>query len=188
MSTAGVAVVAPGIRGLRAREYDALVEAGFLDDEPVELLEGALVRVSPQRPAHAEAVRRVVRALTGQLGVGWVVSVQSPFVAGDLSEPEPDVAVVLDDEYSDRHPSRAALVVEVAGSSRGIDLGVKARVYGASGVAEYWVLDLADSRVHVHRGPGADGWAEVAVVEEGTLTTRAEPRLTIEVGAVLHGR
>lgn len=143
---------------------------------------------APGRPARADAVRRVVRALTGQVGPGWVVRVQSPFVAGDLGEPEPDLAVVPDEDYGRRHPSRAALVAEVARSSRAIDLGVKARVYAASGVAEYWVLDLASRSVHVHRAPGADGHAELVVCEDGPVTTAAEPRLTVDVETVLPGR
>lgn len=190
MSTAEVFAAAPGVsaRGLRVVEYDVVVEAGLLDQESVELLEGALVRMSPQRPAHAEAVRRVVRVLTVQVGAGWVLSVQSPFVAGDLSEPEPDIAVVPDEDYSGRHPSSAALVVEVARSSRAIDLGVKARIYGASGVAEYWVLDLASRSVHAHRVPAASGYGELVVYEDGPVVTAAEPRLRIDVDEVLPGR
>lgn len=186
MTTAEVFAAAPSAaRGLRVTEYDVLVDAGLLMDEPVELLEGALVRMSPQQPAHAEAVRRVARALAPQLPDGWVLSVQSPFVAGDRSEPEPDIAVVPDEDYSRRHPSSAALVVEVSRSSRAIDLGVKAQLYAASGVPEYWVLDLASRSLHAHRAPSATGYADVVVREQGPVATATSSRLAVDVGDVL---
>lgn len=186
MTTAEVFAAAPGAaRGLRVTEYDVLVESGLLEDEPVELLEGALVRMSPQQPAHAEAVRRVARALGPQLADGWVLSVQSPFVAGDRSAPEPDVAVVPDEDYSRRHPSSAMLVVEVSRSSPAIDLGVKARLYAASGVTGYWVLDLASRSLHAHRAPGATGYTDVVACEDGRVTTVATPRLAVDVHEVL---
>lgn len=189
MTTAEVFALAPGAaRGLRVAEYDVLVDAGVLDDEHVELLEGVLVTMSPQRPAHAEAVSRIVRALTEQVPPGWVVRSQSPLVAGDRSEPEPDIAIVPDQDYSHHHPASAALVVEVARSSRALDLGVKARVYAASAVAEYWVLDLASRCLHVHRLPAADGYGEVVVHEDGVVTTAGQVRLSVDVDQVLPSR
>ena len=186
MTITEVFAAAPGgARGLRVAEYDVLVEAGLLDDEPVELLEGALVQVSPQRPAHAEALSRTVEALTPQVSPGWRLRSQLPLVAGDRSEPEPDVAVVPQGDYSRHHPDAAALVVEVARSSRAMDLGVKARVYAASGVTEYWVLDLASRCLHAHRLPGASGYGEVVVHEDGVVTTAGQPRLSVDVDRVL---
>ena len=189
MTTAEVFALAPGAaRGLRVAEYDVLVEAGLLDDEPVELLEGALVTSSPQRPAHAEALSRVIRALTGQVPPGWVVRSQMPLVAGDRSEPEPDVAVVPEQDYGHRHPDAAALVVEVSRSSRALDLGVKAQVYAASRVPECWVLDLASRCLHVHRLPGTGGYGEVVVHEDGVVTTAGEPRLSVDVDQAMPSR
>lgn len=189
MTITEVFALAPGAaRGLRVAEYDVLVDAGLLDDDPVELLEGALVTMSPQRPPHAEAVSRVVRALTGQVPLGWVVRSQMPLVAGDRSEPEPDVAVVADEDYSHHHPASALLVVEVARSSRAMDLGVKPRIYAAGAVAEHWVLDLSSRSLHAHRRPGQDGYAEVIVHEGGSVTTAGDPRLSVDVDQVMPSR
>ena len=182
------ALASGGVRGLRVAEYDVLVDAGLLDDEPVELLEGALVATSPQRPARAEAVSRVLRALTGQVPTGWGVRSQMPLVAGDRSEPEPDIAVVVDEDYSHHHPAAALLVVEVSRSSRAMDLGVKPRIYAAGRVAEYWVLDLPSQSLHAHRQPGPDGYAEVVVHEGGTVTTAGEPRVSMDVDQVMPSR
>lgn len=186
MTAADVWAAAPeSVRGLLVSEYDALVAGGLLDGEPVQLLEGVLVRMAPQSPGHSEAVHRATRSVVAQLPAGWTWRNQAPLVAGDHSEPEPDLAVVRDEDYSGGHPRSAALVVEVARSSRGIDLNVKARVYAASGVPEYWVLDLANRCLYVHRGPGANGYDEVVVHEGGVVTSAGEPSVTLDVDAVL---
>lgn len=189
MSTAAVFAVAPGsARGLKVSEYDALVEAGLLDDERVELVEGALVNVSPQRPAHAQAVYLAGRALAEQAATGWIVRSQLPFVAGELSEPEPDLAVVPDADYGTRHPASAVLIIEVARSSRAMNLGIKAEVYAAVGVTEYWVLDLPSRCLHVHRQPTPRGYADVVVHEDGPVSMASAPHLGVDLDLLLPPR
>lgn len=189
MTVADVAAAAPGgARGLLVTEYEALAATGLLDDEPVELIEGVLVRRMIQRPPHAVATERAMVSLVLQRPRGWLVRCQAPLVVGVASEPEPDLAVVPDDDYSDHHPTSAALVVEVARSILAFDLGVKARMYAAGGVTEYWVLDVAGRHLHVHRDPGPDGYGSVSVVDGGDVTTAAEPRITLDVDAVLPTR
>jgi Uma2 family endonuclease len=152
------------VRPLRRVEYDLLVEQGvFGEDERIQLLDGELVQMSPQKSPHA----RMVEALTERLVPALVgtarVLVQLPFAAGEHSEPEPDLAVVPIDEPRDRHPQRALHVIEVADATVRLDLGRKARIYAAAGVPEYWVIDLQAAVVHVHTDPTADGYASVVV-------------------------
>jgi Uma2 family endonuclease len=45
------------------------------------------------------------------------------------------------------------LVIEVADSSLDDDRNVMCRMYGAGGVALYWVVNLVDGQVEVHSGP-----------------------------------
>ncbi|MCS4056847.1 Uma2 family endonuclease [Salinibacter ruber] len=60
MSTA----TAPTTHRWTREEYHDLAEAGFLgEDDPVELLEGEIIRMSPQNTPHAVAVRLVRRVL-----------------------------------------------------------------------------------------------------------------------------
>ena len=166
------------LRPLRRAEYDLLVEAGALAGEPVELLEGALVRVSPQGGRHARTVARLVRLLNRELPGGWEVRPALPYLADDLSEPEPDVAVVpwRDD---DRHPDAAVLVVEVSRTSLVADLGVKARTCARSGVPEYWVVDLVTDVVHVHTGPRGCGWDSVVQQPFATPLTALGVRVVV---------
>lgn len=69
--------------------------------------------------------------------------------------PEPDLAVVpgREADYLEAHPSTALLLVEVAVTSLVQDKLTKTRIYGAAGVPEYWIVNLRDDCVLVHRGP-----------------------------------
>lgn len=148
---------------LMRAQYDALVAQGAFDGVPVELLEGELIGMAPQGAPHAGGIdrlaRRLDRALVTRHGDLYAVRQEKPFVASDLSEPEPDIAVVdrAAAESMTEHPSRAYLVVEVAESSRRLDLAHKPRVYGGAGVPLYWVVDLVRRRTVVHAQPRPTG-------------------------------
>lgn len=174
--------VAPeSFRGLQVDEYDALVATGVLADAPVELIEGVLVAVPPIGPEHAGTVEEVAAALRSDLPAGWKVREEKPLRVPPASEPEPDVAVVEDHDYRTRHPSWAALLVEVADSSRVTDLEVKPGLYAGAGVPEYWVVDLVAREVVVHRNPGEDAYGTVEAVRRGTLESRADPRVRVDL-------
>ena len=165
-----VAVVDPGLspRPLTREQYEILVAADVYDGQPVELIEGVVVDVAPQGPEHSFVVRRLTTGLAVRLaaafGERYEVSPQVPFAATDLSEPEPDLYVIdRADSIPTAHPSRAHLVIEIAQSSQRKDLGIKARIYAAAVVPQYWVVDLAAGRVVVHTDPLAgDGTAAAA--------------------------
>jgi Uma2 family endonuclease len=72
------------------------------------------------------------------------------------SEPEPDVSVVRGSprDYRYAHPSRPALVVEVALASLSLDRTRKCRAFARAGVPEYWIVNLVDRVLEVHREPG----------------------------------
>ena len=138
------------------REYDRLIELGVLhEDEPIELLAGRLVVREPQRTPHAVATQLVAEALRAAFGAGWSVRVQLPLALDEESEPEPDVAVVrgAPRDYLREHPSFPALVVEVAHDSLRADRTLKARLYARAAIADYWIVDLVDQVLEVHRSP-----------------------------------
>lgn len=62
-----------------------------------------------------------------------------------------------------RHPSRSALVVEVSESTLALDRGHKGSLYARAGIADYWIVNLADQTLEVSRDPIPDpaaafGW------------------------------
>lgn len=138
------------------QEYDTMIDAGvFAPGERVELIEGEILRMGPQKSAHAAGVRAVEEALRTAFGAGYDVRVQLPLALCADSEPEPDVAVVQGSwrDYRDAHPAAAVLVVEVSDSTVDYDRDWKGSLYARAGVAEYWILNLAERRLEVYRDP-----------------------------------
>src|SRR5215510_5267684 len=137
-------------------EYDRLIELGVLhEDEPIELLAGRLAVKEPQRTPHAMATQLAAEALRTAFGAGWSVRVQLPLALDAESEPEPDVAVVRGSprDYPREHPSAPVLVVEVAHASLRADRILKARLYARAGIGDYWIVNLVEQVLEVHRAP-----------------------------------
>jgi Uma2 family endonuclease len=137
-------------------EYDRLIEQGFFDeDERIELLDGQLVVREPQGSRHVVAVDLVREALQHAFGKGYYVRGHSPVALDDVSEPEPDVAVVRGRlrDYAGAHPASPVLVVEVADSSLRKDRVRKAALYARAGIADYWIVNLNDRVLEVYREP-----------------------------------
>lgn len=146
----------PRIRRWTRLEYERLIELGvFQPHERLELLDGQLVVREPQGSRHAGTIRRVIAVLRRVLGDAWQVDSQLPIALDDLSEPEPDISVVPyhPRAYLDGHPSRAVLIVEIAESSYRIDREQKAGLYARAGISDYWIVDVVNGAVEVHRDP-----------------------------------
>lgn len=71
------------------------------------------------------------------------------------SEPESDLTWVVQGDYSQRHPEphEVALLVEVAESSLETDRGSKLGIYAEAGIVDYWIVNLIDHQIEVHRNP-----------------------------------
>jgi Uma2 family endonuclease len=145
-------------RRWRRAEYDRLVDLGMFVGERLELLDGLLVVREPQKSPHAATVAQVAQVLTAAFGAGWHARIQAPIVLDDDSEPEPDVAMVpgVPHDYFSAHPSTAALLVEVADSSLRLDRRFKAGLYARARLPEYWIVNLVDLTLEVHRAPEAE--------------------------------
>jgi Uma2 family endonuclease len=141
-------------------EYDQLIERGAFDGERrrrLELIHGELREMSPIGPEHEDIVDLLTR---------WSFSVTRPDEVrvrvqnsvGLLklaSVPEPDLAWVNEKSYRQGRPKAAdvLLIIEVAKTSRDYDLGEKADLYAAAGIREYWVVDIGELRLVIHRDP-----------------------------------
>ena len=146
-------------RSFTVTEYAKMGEAGvFRPGERVELIEGEIVPMSPHNVPHASRIARLNTLFVRTFGETHEVRVQLPLTLGEVSEPEPDFAMVTfaDVEIAQRHPSRADLVVEIADSSLSFDRGEKASLYAKAGILEYWLLNLRHQRLEVRRQPHLD--------------------------------
>jgi Uma2 family endonuclease len=178
------------------KEYDQLIEQGvFTSADRIELLDGLLVVAEPPSAYHYTAIGLIVRALARAFGDGWTIRSQGPLALDDLSEPEPDVAVVRGDllDFAGAHPSDPVLVVEVTLSSAVLDRRYKSSLYARAGRPEYWVLDLVHRVLEVRREPAADvsapyGWdyRRVDVLRPGDrVTALAAPGVPLLVADLL---
>ncbi len=138
-----------------------MLEAGILaEDEPVQLIEGRLVVMTPQGPEHSYVTTSVAQRLRTAYGCEALVREEKPIVTGSDSQLEPDVAVVRGslEDYASHHPTaaEAILVVEVALTSHAQDR-VKVELYARGGVEACWLVDVPQRRVEVHAEPQPDG-------------------------------
>jgi Uma2 family endonuclease len=173
-------------RPLRRAEYETLVGVGAFEGEHVELVRGVVLSMSPIDPPHAKSVDVLNRLLTKTVPDTVWVRIQHPFAATDDSAPQPDVALVPDGDYGKAHPSRAYLVIEVAASSLRFDRTVKAGVYAEAGVPDYWVVNLVDGQIEVHREPTPRGYRVVTTYRRGErVALLAFPDVTIAVDDVV---
>ena len=171
-----VSVTPPQVHRWTRHEYHRLAELGFFEGRRVELIEGQVIDMAAMKSPHAVAIDLVDAALKAVFGNGFYIRQQKPFVVSDISEPEPDVAVVQGSirDYAEAHPTAAALLVEVADTSVSYDRTFKGSLYAKAGVAEYWIVNLVKRQLEVYRQPVADeqatyGWhyANVSTYQPG---------------------
>jgi Uma2 family endonuclease len=173
-------------------EYERLIETGFFQPgDPIELIGGQLIVAEPQGSYHFTAIQAVEEMLRATFGQGWQVRGQGPVALDDESEPEPDVAVVSGSfqDYATAHPSRPVLVVEVSESSLAFDRHHKGSLYARAGLDDYWIVNLVDQVLEVHRNPGPDpaasfGWryqSVEALQREASVSLLALPGVHIRV-------
>ena len=179
-------------RKFTTKEYHRIAEVSILgEDDRVELIEGEIVEMAPIGSRHAAAVKRLLNQFVPlQVSKRLILSVQDPLHLGDHSEPQPDVALLRPrhDFYAPAHPGPddVLLVVEVAESSAEYDRAVKAPLYAEAGVQELWIVDLATSRVEVHRSPRTGGYTALTLHEVGDqVSPLAFPDFVLDVDQIV---
>jgi len=151
-----MSATAPRLRLWTREEYYKMAEAGvFRPSERVELIGGRIVAMSPQNGPRFTALRLVEDQLRIIFNAGYDVRMQGPLDVSPSSQPEPDIAVVRGTarDYAQAHPTTAELIVEVSESTLACDRGEKASLYASASIPEYWVLNLVDHCLEVHRDP-----------------------------------
>jgi Uma2 family endonuclease len=83
------------------------------------------------------------------------VRVQCSISLQGTAAPEPDIVWVVRGDYFERRPTEkeVLLLIEVADSSLAYDRGEKAGLYAAAGITDYWVVNLIERSIEVHRQP-----------------------------------
>jgi Uma2 family endonuclease len=138
--------------------YHRMGEVGILTEhDRVELIHGEIIEMSPIGSLHASVLNRISNFLNQNLGKRAIISIQNPIYISDLSEPQPDVAILkpAPDFYAKQHPGGkdTLLIVEVADTSLAYDREVKLPLYAAVGVPEYWLVNLKDREIEAYHTP-----------------------------------
>jgi Uma2 family endonuclease len=113
--TSGIAIEYK-LREFTVEEYHRLAEVGVLQpEERVELLDGAIVEMSPIGIPHWDRHARISEYLIQTLGNDAYVVPQGSFPLGRTNEPQPGIAVLARHRYGE--VGRAPTPNEISPSS-----------------------------------------------------------------------
>src|SRR5262245_17207532 len=142
-----------------AEDYYKLCESEVLFGRRVQLIGGEIIEMAAQKNWHALGVALTEDALRNAFGPNYWVRGQMSLDLSPHSVPDPDVAVIAGSprtHTTGTNPTTALLVVEVADTTLAYDRRTKASLYAASGIADYWIVNIPDRQVEVHRDPVPD--------------------------------
>jgi len=140
-------------------EYLRLGDLGMFAGKRVELIDGEIVEMAAQKNRHAQGVQALLDALTTLYGSKYWVRSQMSLDLDPHGIPDPDIAVIRGNWRShapEAIPSTALLVAEVGDSTLVDDQTYMMSLYAAAGIREYWVLNLVDEQLEIHRDPAPD--------------------------------
>lgn len=163
-------------------EYHRLINAGFLVDKRVELLEGEIIEMAPEGIPHADLSDEAAGYLRGKLGDRAKVREAKPITL-ERSEPEPDLCICQNQRYNTHHPYPEDIfwLIEYSESSLIKDLEIKSVIYASAEVAEYWVVNLKNRKLIVFREPEAGEYQQKQTLNMGSVSPLAFPDVVIEV-------
>jgi Uma2 family endonuclease len=138
-------------------EYKRIIEAGiFPEDEHLELIGGEILKMPPIGFDHGNGVSNLIIVLTAQVGKSARPWVQSPVQLPNNTQPEPDFALLKQQEYGKQKPvtpSDVILIVEVSDTTLKYDREVKGPLYAGADIPEYWIVNLPDQIIEVYTNP-----------------------------------
>ncbi len=146
---------------LSVHDYHRMAEAGiFTEDQHIELINGEIFDMPPIGSFHAGLVTRLSRLLINKLGEQAIVTVQNPIYLSELSEPQPDIAILKprSDDYMQSLPTAedVLLLIEVADSSLHYDRTIKLPHYASHQIPEVWLFNLKEQRLDIYQQPESD--------------------------------
>ncbi len=158
--------------------YRAAEAGEFGDPGRLELIHGRIQEKMPEGGRHTGLRRRIARRLRAALEPHCFVCEECPLRIAFDGEPIPDILFTREEDYGDRHPTPAdvVLLIEVSDLSLEYDLGGKALLYAQAGILDYWVVLVKNGTIVVHREPSPEGYKKtVRLTGEDTLSPLAMP-------------
>ena len=157
-------------------DYYQMAKSGiFSEDDRVELMDGEIHEMCAVDAIHSAIVNRLNNMLNSRVGERFIISVQDPIRLNDLTEPQPDLAILRwhDDFYEQEHPTPGdvLVVVEVSNSSLNYDRTEKLPRYAAAGIPEVWLVNLERQCVEQYTQPEQDEYSIKRIVRRGAMLT-----------------
>ena len=169
-------------------EYHLMIESGLLEDKSVELLNGQIIEMSPEREKHTYTNDDVAELLREKLR-GLAKIRESHPITLDNSEPEPDIAIVRLPKtiYTQHHPYPQDIywLIEISNQTLSKDLGEKCLAYARNSILEYWVVDLVNNKLIVHTHPENNGYSQIVEHVTGEISPLAFPDIKIALKQLL---
>lgn len=168
-----------------------MAETGVLrPDARVELLNGEIIDMSPIGPFHGGVTTYLTEVFVAASTGRWRTRIQNPVQLDEHSEPQPDLVLAkpASDFYRTRHPQPVDvfLLVEISDTSLTADREEKLPAYGRAGIAEVWIVNLADLTVEIYREPHFTGYGSKSVLSAGDQAKpQAFPDVTVDVAELL---
>jgi Uma2 family endonuclease len=176
-------------------QYYHLLDQGCFQGRRVELINGEIIEMAAQFDLHLAAVNLTQDALRLAFGTGYWVRAQGSLDLSPHGIPDPDVAVT---PGSMRAAARsimtsALLVVEVSDSTLAYDRAAKGSLYAAGNIADYWIVNLVQRQLEVHRNPVVDpsklfgfGYSSRVILDPGDVVAPlAVPNAPVAVADLL---
>jgi Uma2 family endonuclease len=159
-------------------QYERMVEAGAFDgrlQQHVEFIRGEIREMNSIGSYHAQVLGDLTDwsyEVTPRREV--TIRVKTTLrIPERNSAPEPDLLWVKRRKYTRKHPEPAdvLLVVEVAETSLAEDRGEKLELYAEAFIPEYWIVNLIDRVIEVHRQPSGSSYEWSQAFEPGSLVS-----------------
>jgi len=176
-------------------QFDRMIEHGVFDETSnrrIELIRGELCAINPPGPTQEYVIDLLTRwAFRAFPQEDVLIRIQNSLGLPALeSASQPDLACVRRKSYRQGRPTTndVLLVVEVSHSTLKYDRTVKQTLYAEAGIGEYWIVNLVDECVEVHRAPVGDTYGSKQVVRPGdAIACQAFPIVKLDPAAIFEG-
>ncbi|MBP0018468.1 MAG: Uma2 family endonuclease [Cyanobacteria bacterium SBLK] len=172
-------------------EFCKMAETGiFSDEDNIELIEGEIVEMGKIGRRHAAYCDRLNDLFRDKFAKQVLLRVQSPIELNNLSQPQPDLALLRrrEDYYESGHPQPhdIFLLVEVADTTIDSDREIKIPLYGKNGILETWLIDINAQCLEVYRDPSSQGYQSTQKLRRGqSIASLIFPTIAIEVNEIM---
>jgi Uma2 family endonuclease len=154
-------------------QFDKMIRRGDFDDteDRFELLLGEIVVMPLPNPRHEFVVDELnvwsIRSLPNDEAR---VRVQNSLgIPGLDSLTLPDIAWMRTRDYSKKRPlaEDVLLVIEVSDTTVSKDRKTKGKLYAQAGIADYWIVNIPERCLEIHRDPEGGAYRTVLTIHPG---------------------